>query len=427
MKTHTIISLLVVSLVGAMALPAYAQGGKGEIIKKGVEEVLTSPSGLVSVPSKITGVKRFTYPKTINTSMGTVTLPQLSAALQRSLATAQANASLPSMSSTGFAVLFKGVPEKTFLRLAAQEKSFYEQEIALGADLLTQVKYTLPSVIELSDEAAQPILKNIVSKIAAVKNNHLRYLLSKALQEKNIPAMVQEISQYYSLEMPYEEAAYNYTLRHPYKRNLQTMRLLHNRFIDESIRARVQKFIEAPSIPFEQTEDFKKALHDLHQAYKQLLTQTASTPAVRDQIAYFENTLKDLRSFIEKNNRLPKWNTRSNAERDLYNCMEYLLLSEKQSNFPPFTKYYEQLKELWTTYAPTHRSKQETLQAFENFVKLTGLPYPRTLEANSNISWDEERLFDDLLYWRTHEEAEVNRAVKEIWEMHSQPTDYFYR
>ena len=100
---------------------------------------------------------------------------------------------------------------------------------------------------------------------------------------------------------------------------------------------------------------------------------------------------------------------------------------EKAYNYEPFAEYHQTLREMVENNQPTYLSKQETLQLFEKFVQVTGRPYPRSMQEKGNIPWDEERLFDNLMYWRTQDEPGVNKAIHNIQVRHALPDNPIYK
>ena len=78
-------------------------------------------------------------------------------------------------------------------------------------------------------------------------------------------------------------------------------------------------------------------------------------------------------------------------------------------------------------YATPHRSRQETLEAFDSFVKETGLLYPRVMADGVKLVEGEEALFDDLMYWRMKDEASVVSQIQDIQLKHSMPEDLIYK
>ena len=407
--TKLFIALLCITSVTA---PVAAQGVVKKILPA-AKKIKPNTAVVLQEP------KRFVFPKQVLTAQGMHTLGQLNTALQHNIARAQLQApqaaSIPSLPM--FAVLSQGIPEKTFLELSTREHLFYQQENTQAYSLLSQIKMLRSFYIQQID-ADRNLINDIVTNITRIKNNFLRNMALSLWEDGDLESLQIELSQYYSLGMPFEEAAFNYTLRHPYKRNLQTMRLLHNPFISQEFKEPVLVFVNQSLISVADKEAFKQALQNLQAEYERIQQNAASTPAIKAQVNYYKQTLDDLRRFIQTNpeHRRPKWNTRNTAEQELHNRIEYLISVEKQYNYEPFAAYHQQLHALWDQHTPHYWSKQQTLQAFENFLQNApkGLTYPRSLQDKGNISLEEELLFDNLVYWRTQGETDMNKAIREI-------------
>ncbi len=415
-KTNLLIAVLCVT---GLTAPAAAQG-----LKKALPTAVRAITQ--KAPVRLPGTKRFIFPSAYPTLNGVRPLPQINQALQRNISQAEVavNRPAPVPPLPTFAIFVQGLPEKTFLELISQERAFYQEETILAFNLLSQIK-ALRSLQEASLSSDEHLLTDIAKGIVGIKNDYLRNLALNLLEENNFKALQEEIAQYYSLGMPFEDAAFNYTLRHPYKRNLQTMRLLHNPFIDQKFKDPVQAFISQPIIPVAQRDAFKQALKELETEYERILDGAANTPAVQAQIDYYEQTIEDLYHFIanpkNKEHRRPKWNTPNKEEQDLHTRVEYLISIEKQYNYEPFAQHQRNLRQIWDEHQPQHWTQEKTLQAFEKFLQQAPKEclYPRSWEeGGSRIPLQEEQLFDNLMFWRTQNEAEVNQAINNIQRRH---------
>ena len=411
MKT-TNLFIVALCLTGLTA-PAAAQGSK------------TLPAAARAImektPKRIQGPKRFVFPTEFRlpATQNPYTLTQLNEALQRNIAQTQlavaTGATPPNL--PWFHALWQGSPEKTFLDLSAQENKFYQQEMFEAKTLLSQIQLLQKFVLEHTSQQIQPetsLLVNITKNIVKIKNDYLRNMLLSMWEEGSLEAIQIELIQYFSLGIPFEDAAFNYSLRHPYNRNLQTTRLLHNPFIDKKFKEPVEAFVNKPIISLADKETFKAALRNLQAEYDRIRQEATQTLGVQVHIDHYKQIIGDLRLFIQKKNRRPKWNTRDAAEQELNFCIENIFYHEQQFNFAPFAEYHQQLHDLWDKYEPQFWTQEQTLQAFEKFMQHApeGRVRPRAMNDAENIPPEEELLHDNLMHWYVKDSSFSGRIDK---------------
>lgn len=353
--------------------------------------------------------------------------PQLNRELQQSLALTVQRATLeskdlPPLPQQPYKIFALNLPEQKFLSLDAKEQAFYAPETDQATQLLQQFQYDIAFNGNVSDAA----LASLQNGLFFVQNDFLRNLLENALAAKDFDQFALELSDYYTLDKSFEDAAFSYTVRHPHKRTLQLRRFMLNPFINEELKKPITNFLAAREIQPAQYEAFKTALTNLHQAYSQLQTQALSAPGIQAQQEYYANLIDRVEAFVTQNGRLPKWNTRSQQEREFCNEIGNALSNDTLS-IPVLEASQNGLKMILAKYATKHRSRQETLAAFEAFVKTTGLMYPRPVTESNTVLKEEELLYDDLMYWRTLSEASVGDQIRMIRFRYSEPSDEFYR
>ncbi len=393
-------------LVSGLCVPATAQ------IKKALTALGKETKNMQTVGKM--NLKRFRFPS--NAAQLNQTLQQsLAAATQR--ATLQTPA-LPPLPQHPYMVFAQSAAEKEFLAINNQEHQFYGPEYTAANGLLRQAHYfeMLPGKLTAQDRAT------LQDGLTFIQNNFLHELLENTLADGNLTQFQLELADYYTLSKPFVEAAFSYTVRHPHKRTLHLRRLMVNPFIDAKFKQPVTYFLAAPKIHPLEYETFKEALANLYQEYKRIEQQSLQAPGIQAQQAFYDNLIDRVETFVAVEGRLPKWNTRSSAEKELYNQVDFALNNAPDFSIPALVASKNQLHMVMAKYASKPRSRQETLQAFAEFVKTTGLLYPRALTESNTVLEGEESLFDDLMYWRMVDENAVARKIKDIQWFYSSPS-----
>ena len=331
-----------------------------------------------------------------------------------------------------FQVFLKETGEQTIIDLLKEEETFYKPEIDQANALLNKLKYITSFDFSFTEETYSDVLQDL----SLIRNDSLRRSLFQHLQSKNLPAFVQDLSDYFSLDKPFEKAAAAYTLRYPHKRNLQTLRLLHNPFINESFKTPVKFFLQKKQLELADIPAFEQALRALQgeserilaritQKNETLLEQALAAPYIQRQLEEYNDVIERTEAFVDKTGRLPSRCTRSAEERDLAGLLEYLASPAPIWRFEPFLSKQQELRALLKKYEPKRRSSQETIEAYRNFVQTTGKEYPRPLDEIGKVPHEEGVLFDDLMYWRIHDQR-IENMIREITQSHAQPNDLFY-
>ena len=405
-------------LIAGLCLPAAAQ-----TFKKALSTLPEAAQKATSQAGRA-AAKRFYFPSYS---------AELNRELQASLAATAARANALNMSSItnipplpemDYPIFAANMAEKDFLAIDRAERQFYQAEYKQAKEVLNNIKY----LASYPSEPSAHDIAELSSQLGFIQNNFLRELVQNALADKDLNVLMLELAEYYTLDMTFEEAAFDYTLRHPHKRTLELRRLMLNPFIADQFKHPITELLSHPKIhPLEQ-EVFKQALTNLHQEYLRIVQESNKAPGVKTHLAYYDQIIDEIESFVARTGRLPKWNTNNPAEKDLFNRIEYLLSTGPEYSFSNLLTYYqEQLNMTLAIYATTHRSRQETLEAFDSFVKETGLLYPRVMADGVKLVEGEEALFDDLMYWRMKDESSVVSQIQDIQLKHSMPEDLIYK
>ncbi len=390
------------------AVTVFAGGGK-EVIKTGKALAQTQRPGTV---------QRFVYsPRTFSHIRQGILGGKLdhAVAAQRTLVTPQAKAAadadLPDNN-----ILFKtriaSVPlEKEILLLMASEEAFYAPEIEAAKQIRQQIFNKKVMTPEGKNEISQAIVDHI-------KNPTLRTMLLNSLERFDIGSMALDLMDYFSLDKTFEQAAFDYTIRHPHRINLNMRRLMYNPLVDDGIKTRLRYFIEAPVISPESYPQFRIVLRAAHLQFQLRLSAAKQSDIIQAHAQYLQDITNRLSDFIVKNNRLPKWNTRSLNERELFDELDWLYAHKSLNNFDPLTDYWKALQTIVDSAPPHILPLQETVTLYEEFVKTTHRTYPHSVREKlkkDEIAFEqEELLWDSLEHWRIQNERKIRLMLQEI-------------
>ncbi len=305
--------------------------------------------------------------------------------------------------------------EKEVLASMLEENKFYAPEIDAGRAIRQQIL----DITVLEDEGQLAIAQNIQ---AHIKNHTLKALLLEELSNFDIYNMALDLTDYFCLDKPFEDAAFDYTLRHPHQMNLNLRRLMYNPLVDDGVKNRLKYFLSSTSLVPEEYDAFRAAIRTAHLQYQQRLTAAKYSEVIQAQIAYYEDLAKRLDDFIVQNNGVqPKWNTTNPVEQTLFDEYETLAQYDFVNQFNPILSYRKKLQIIWdTAQAPRILSQEETVALYEEFVKTTHRRYPHSLRNASDAVADEihfeqeELLWDSLNHWRSTNESTIHPKLTRV-------------
>lgn len=312
--------------------------------------------------------------------------------------------------------------EKEVLLVNSEEAEFYEPEIAAAR----QLRSFLLSIHNLDEEECETITALVLQNI---KNHSLKTYLLRSLDNRNIYMLDLDLAEYFSLDKPVALAAFNYTLRHPHQQTLMMRRLLNNPLVDEEVKKPLLEFLSKSKIKPEEFPAFQTAISNVYQQYQDRIAAATESEIVQTQVNYYAQLLDRLGDFIASspNNRRPKWNTANPKEMNLLDEIEWVQQNEPRNQFDPLLPYQKALRLVWDSAAPTYLTQEETLKLYEEFVKETGLFYPRSLrdklKPGETLFKQEEELWDNLSYWRVKDPHVVSYAMLDRIYHKYQPQD----
>lgn len=402
MKTLNLLTV-VLCLTGLTA-PAFAQK---QIIKgtgKGLFEVSRTNRGTV---------QRFVFPQqTVENIRRGIAAGKLDRQVTEAVLKIPTTSVAPSIAPHSGAeisvhYLISGRPvEKEILSSMLEENKFYAPEINAGRAIRDQIL----NITVLEEEGQNALAADIQQNI---KNHTLKVMLLKNLEEFDIYNMALDLTDYFCLDKSFEDAAFDYTLRHPHQMNLNMRRLMYNPLVDPAVKTRLKYFLEESSLLPEEYDLFRAAIRTAHLQYQQRLSTAKYSDIIQKQIAYYEDFAKRLDNFIVRNNGVrPKWNSANPQEQQLFEEYGTLAQYDFANQFNPILTYRKQLRIIWdTASAPKVLSQEQTIALYEDFVKTTHRIYPHTLRdvpsAQDVPFAQEELLWDSLDHWRTESESAI--------------------
>lgn len=313
----------------------------------------------------------------------------------------------PAQAEVSVHYLISGRPvEKEVLSSMLEENKFYAPEIDAGRAIRDQIL----NITVLEDEGQAALAEAIQQNI---KNHTLKVMLLQNLENFDIYNMALDLTDYFCLDKSFEDAAFDYTRRHPHQMNLNLRRLMYNPLVDPAVKTRLKYFLEESSLLPEEYDLFRAAIRTAHLQYQQRLSTAKYSDIIQKQVAYYEDFAKRLDKFIVLNNGVrPKWNSANPEEQQLFDEYGTLAQYDFANQFNPILTYRKQLRIIWeTASAPKVLSQEQTIALYEDFVKTTHRIYPHTLRnvpAEQDVPFaQEELLWDSLDYWRTENEAAI--------------------
>lgn len=295
--------------------------------------------------------------------------------------------------------------EKEVLLANLEEQTFYAPEIA---NALKFHSYLL-SLHKLDEEEETAISEMILKN---VKNHSLQTYLFQSLAQKDLYMLDLDLMEYFSLdeEKSVELSAFNYTLRHPHQQILMMRRLLNNPLVDEEVKKPLREFLNKSKIKPQEFPAFQTAIFNVYQQYQNRLAAATESDIIRIQADYYAKLTDRLGDFIAAHDgRRPKWNTTDTKEMVLFDEIEWVQAHQENNAFEPLLSYQNALNMVWNNAAPTYLNRKEMLKLYEDFVKETGLFYPRSLhdklKPGETRFEREEELWDNLSYWRVEDSS----------------------
>lgn len=265
----------------------------------------------------------------------------------------------------------------------------------------------------------------LLDKISETIVNHsLQEYLLNSMASKNYMQMIRELANYYSLSVKFmtsyelrfiaaqdvrevfAQTALSYMKDHPHKMNVKLREIMKSPAVNDEIKSALRGFVAVNRIlPQHET----RLLTVLREAYKQHAAGVAAARShenISKTVAMYHDTLKELRQFVKRYNRSPRWNAPL-KERRLYNRLLMLITHNQANHFKLAAPYIAQIQKLLEQYPHirmTAPQTQHNLRAFA--LKYNRLPRLITeIPAGETAAPQELELFESMIYWQMNDKS----------------------
>jgi len=307
-------------------------------------------------------------------------------------------------------------PNKALLNYEFNQENFHAQELVNAEVLQMEVASLMMNVAHQQPITAETIkgVKNYINGGYLVSNSLIEQL-NFALEKGDFKAMFQDITEYYLLHnTPFTQAAFDYLIRHPHGRILKLKQLLKDRSIAKALKQPVEDFIAKDIIPVEDQPALYKALEDLNNAHTQIVTAAIESPAIQEEIAFYQNLVNELNAFHAKHHRMPMWNTLDKAELELYNRYIWVLQLDPTRLYNPVATYYKEVQNFKKNDDLRYWTLDKTLEKFEQFLYESNGRYPKNLRNAPQVAAEENELYNNLSHWRHDRTGNV--IIQQKWD-----------
>ena len=234
--------------------------------------------------------------------------------------------------------------------------------------------------------------------------------------------MALDLTDYFSLDKPFEQAAFDYTLRHPHQMNLNMRRLMYNPLVDEDVKNRLKYFFSAEYIPVEEYEGFQSIIHTAHLQYKRRLAAAQEADIINAQIRYYQEVTDRLRNFIKEEHRLPSWTTRSVKELSLYDEIALIMSNDPINDFPQIAPFREALQLVYDKVQVQYY--QDVTKQLSQFIATENRrPKWNTLNPEERALYNEiEHMIHNEQATRSPQLVSSRKALQAVYEAAPAPT-----
>ena len=120
---------------------------------------------------------------------------------------------------------------------------------------------------------------------------------------------------------------------------------------------------------------------------------------VAETVKIYKDTLAELKDFIKRYNRSPRWNAPV-KERRMYNKLLLLITHNQANHFKQVESYIDQIEQLLTEYPRIRLNAEQTITQLRLFVaKNHRLPRAITEAPEGSIPEKELELYESVFYW----------------------------
>lgn len=237
-------------------------------------------------------------------------------------------------------------------------------------------------------------------------NKTLKKTLLTLLEQKKYAQMAQELSDYYAIPLDRDllalsqknmretvvESALAYTKRHPHKPNLPLRELLKSEKVNARTKENIQRYLNNPVMVNVVPMGFKTMVRTAYKQHYKGVRQAVNSPEVQATVMSYNKTVAELRKFVAKHHRQPRWNAPL-AERRLYNKLQLIMVHNVTNCFCEAETVKQEIRAILAKYP--NRSYEEFYKDYTDFVK-TFKRQPEPLPQRPNASPREQQLYDEM-------------------------------
>ena len=325
------------------------------------------------------------------------------------------------------------IPSVAPIRLSDEQK--YQQEVAAIMNFsldkkLLNYAYDLEKERSSARRLAMALQKyqtlnltkdqtdNLVRKMDGfLVNNSLRNYLKNSVTNKNYKQFMRDLSNYYSLSVKFlgsyelrfianqdareifAQTALDYMQMHPHKMNLKLREIMKSPAVSDEVKSTLRGFIALDKILPQHESAFLTVLREAHRQHTAGLAAARSEENVAETVKIYKDTLAELKDFIKRYNRSPRWNAPV-KERRMYNKLLLLITHNQANHFKQVESYIDQIEQLLTEYPRIRLNAEQTITQLRLFVaKNHRLPRAITEAPEGSIPEKELELYESVFYW----------------------------
>lgn len=263
-----------------------------------------------------------------------------------------------------------------------------------------------------------------------VVNHSLQNYLLNSMVSKNYMQMIRDLANYYSLSLKFmtsyelrfiaaqdvrevfAQTALNYMKDHPHKMNVKLREIMKSPAVSDEIKAALRGFVAVNRILPQHETRLLTVLREAHKQHAAGLSAARSHEHILRTVQMYQNTLKELKQFIKRYNRSPRWNAPL-KERRLYNRLLMLITHNQANHFKQVAPYVAEIQKLLEQYPHIRVSAPETMNRLRAFTaKYNRFPRLITqIPEGEPASPSELELYENTLYWQMNNAAFAQEAA----------------
>ena len=169
--------------------------------------------------------------------------------------------------------------------------------------------------------------------------------------------------------------------------------------VSDEVKSTLRGFIALDKILPQHESAFLTVLREAHRQHTAGLAAARSEENVAETVKIYKDTLAELKDFIKRYNRSPRWNAPV-KERRMYNKLLLLITHNQANHFKQVESYIDQIEQLLTEYPRIRLNAEQTITQLRLFVaKNHRLPRAITEAPEGSIPEKELELYESVFYW----------------------------